>query len=106
MLSLPTVGVTVTTDGTASTDPVVVVNLPAISTFSWFINSIFESQTFSTMGGPVTLGAELPANLTTSREFTAHIWRSDTSAGIYLHCVFDTDGFSTARPLSCWAFST
>ena len=48
----------------------------------------------------------MPATTATSREFTAHIWRSDTSAGIYLHCVFDTDGFSSARPLSCWAFST
>lgn len=51
VLSLPTVGLTVTTDGTASTDPVVVVNLPSTApSFSWIINSSFESQTFSTMG--------------------------------------------------------
>jgi hypothetical protein len=106
VLTLPNVGMTVTTDGDIDTDPVVVVNLPATPGFSWVINSTAEDQTFSTKGGSVTLGAPLPATTTTPREFTAHIWRSDTSAGIYLHCMFDTDNFSGARPLSCWAFST
>jgi hypothetical protein len=107
VLSLPNVGATVTTDGDTDTDPVVIVNLPSTApAFSWVINSTFESQTFSTMGGAVTLGAQMPATATTSREFTAHIWRSDTSAAIYLHCSFDTDNFTSARPLSCWAFST
>ena len=112
VLSLPRLHVTVTTDGNSSTDPVVVVHLPSTAPeFRWVVNSTWESQTFSTMGGAVTLGAETPVvpgppEPGSSREFTAHIWRSDTSAGIYLHCVFDTDGFSSARPLSCWAFST
>jgi hypothetical protein len=39
------------------------------------------------------------------REITAHIWRADTSAAIYLHCMFDTDGFLRNRPLSGWAMS-
>jgi hypothetical protein len=107
VLSLRHVGVTVTTDGDTDTDPVVVVNLPPVATFSWVINSTWEDQTFSSKGGAVTLGAQMPATATTNREFTAHIWRTDASpAGIYLHCAFDTDNFTTARPLSCWAFST
>jgi hypothetical protein len=106
VLSLPRVHATVTTDGDTDTDPVVVVHLPATSTFAWVVNSTWEDQTFSTMGGAVELGAQMPASATTSREFTAHIWRSDTSAGIYLHCAFDTDNFTSARPLTCWAMST
>jgi hypothetical protein len=111
VLSLPNVGVTVTTDGDTDTDPEVVVNLPSTApAFAWVVNSTWESQTFSSMGGAVTLSAQepvVPSGATaTSREFTAHIWRSDTTAAIYLHCAFDTDNFTTARPLSCWAFST
>jgi hypothetical protein len=108
VLSLPRLHVTVTTDGDSDTDPAVVVHLPSTApASSWVINSTWESQTFSTMGGAVELDAELPVNASaSSREFTAHIWRFDTSAGIYLHCVFDTDGFTGSRPLSCWAMST
>jgi hypothetical protein len=107
VLSLPRLHVTVTAGGESSTDPVVVVHLPSTApAFSWVINSTWESQTFSSTGGAMTLGAQMPATTTTSREFTAHIWRSDTSAAIYLHCAFDTDGFTTAAPLSCTAFST
>jgi hypothetical protein len=115
VLSLPRVGVTVTTDGTVESppsapsppNPVVVVNLPSTApAFGWFINSTWEDQTFSTMGGAVTLGAQKPVTGTSSREFTAHIWRSDGSAAIYLHCAFDTDNFTSSNPLSCWAFST
>jgi hypothetical protein len=111
VLSLRNVKVTVTTDGTVEPamtwDPVVIVNLPSTApAFGWFINSTWESQTFSSMGGAVTLGAQKPVTGTSSREFTAHIWRSDGSAAIYLHCAFDTDGFTSSAPLSCWAFST
>jgi hypothetical protein len=107
VLSLPSVGVTVTTDGDTDTDPEVIVNLPSTApAFSWVVNASGESQTFSTMGGPLTLGTPVPVTTTSSRELTAHIWRSDTSAGMFLHCVFDTDNFTSARPLSCWALST
>jgi hypothetical protein len=107
VLSLPRLHVSVTTDGNSDTEPVVVVHLPSTApSFSWVVNSTWESQTFSTTGGSVTLGAQQPPTATSSREFTAHIWRADTSAGIYLHCVFDTDGFSSSRPLTCWAFSS
>jgi hypothetical protein len=107
VLSLPRLHVTVTTDGDTDTDPVVVVHLPSTApAFSWVVNSTWEDQTFSTMGGAVELGAQLPASPTTSREFTAHIWRFDTSAAIYLHCAFDTDNFTSSRPFTCWAFSS
>jgi hypothetical protein len=107
VLSLPRVHVTVTTDGDTDTDPEVIVHLPSTApAFSWVVNSTWESQTFSTMGGSLTLGAEEVATTSTSREFTAHIWRSDTSAAIFLHCAFDTDNFTGSRPLTCWALSS
>jgi hypothetical protein len=99
----------VTTDGDSDTAPVVVVHLPLQTGFVWVVNSTWESQTFSSKGGAVELGAETPVVAGpggSSREFTAHIWRFDTSAAIYLHCAFDTDGFSSSRPMSCTAFST
>jgi hypothetical protein len=104
VLSLPRLHVTVTTDGNADVDGSVVVHLPTLPGFSWFINSSIDDQMFSTQGGALTIGS-LPDG-SAVREITTHIWRADTSAGIYLHCVFDTDGFSGSRPLSCWAMST
>jgi hypothetical protein len=105
VLSLPRLHVTVSTDGNADVDGSVVVHLPSTApAFSWFVNSSLDSQMFSTQGGALTIGS-LPDG-SAVREITTHIWRSDSSAAIYLHCVFDTDGFSGNRPLSCWAMST
>jgi len=105
VLSLPRLHVTVTTDGDSDVDGSVVVHLPSTApASSWLINASNESQTFSTQGGAVTIGP-LP-DLSAVREITAHIWRFDSSAGIFLHCVFDTDGFTSNRPLSCWALSS
>jgi hypothetical protein len=106
VLSLPNLGVTVTTDGDTDAEPVVIVHLPSTAPASWVINSTWETQTFSTPGPTWPLFAQTPVSATSSREFTAHIWRFDTTAGMYLHCVFDTDGFTSSAPLSCWAFST
>jgi hypothetical protein len=102
VLSLPNLGVTVATDGDTDNAPDVVVSLPSTSpAFSWIVSSE-GSPMFSTSGGaPLTLSAASGTN-----SLTAHIWRSDSAAGLYLHCAFDTTGFTTARPLSCWAFST
>lgn len=105
VLSLPRLHVTVTTDGDSDKDGGVVVHLPTLPSFSWFINSSDDDQMFSTHGGAQTIGS-LPDG-SAVREVTTHIWRADTSAGMYLHWVFDTTGFSEAsRPLSCWAFSS
>jgi hypothetical protein len=104
VLSLPNLGVTVTTDGDADVDGSVIVNLPILPASNWFINSSDDLQMFSTTGGAEVLGPL--ADGSAVREITSHIWRSDTAAGIYLHCTFDTDNFTGARPLSCWAMST
>ena len=48
--------------------------------FGWIINSTWESQTFSTMGGANTLSAQ-GGNPADNREFTAHIYRSDGVRG-------------------------
>ena len=102
VLSLRTVGVTVTTDSDVDLDPVVEVNLPMLSGGSpqWYVNSS-DQMMYSTYGGTREFGAAAG-----SRDFTANIWRNDSTQAIFLHCTFDTTGFSTVRPLSCWAFST
>lgn len=105
LISLPNIHVTVTTDGDADIAAVVVVHLPVLSTSSWFINASDGVQMFSTTGGSTQLGPPI-AMVPLNRELTAHIWRVDSSQALYLHCVFDTTGFSTSHPLSCWAFST
>ena len=102
VLTLPSIGVTVTTDGDLDTDPEVEVILPSTApSFSWAV-AVEGSSMFSTMGGPLSLTA-LAAN---SYQFSAHIWRLDTSDGFLLHCAFDGTGFTGARPLSCWASSS
>ena len=103
VLTLPSIGVTVTTDGDVDTDPEVEVILPSTApSFSWAV-AVEGSSVFSVMGGsPVSLTA-LAAN---SYQFSAHIWRLDTSDGFLLHCAFDGTGFTSSRPLSCWASSS
>jgi hypothetical protein len=100
VLSLPRVGVTVRTNGVADQ---VAVTLPHVTAASpqWYVNSS-GNMMHSTPGGVDVLSAED----VTTRQFTANIWRNDSTPAIYLHCVFDTTGFSGARPLSCWAMST
>lgn len=102
VLSLPSVGVTVTTDGDTDTDPVVEVTVPMESSPApdWYF-SASSANSFSTFGGTQEFG---PTG--TDRDVTVHIWRNSSTEGIYLHCSFDTTGFSSARPFSCWAFST
>jgi hypothetical protein len=102
VLTLPKIGVTVRTDGDSDTDPEVEVVLPSTApAFAWAV-AVEGSAMFSTMGGPLSLTA-LAGN---SYQFSAHIWRLDTSDGFLLHCAFDGTGFTTSRPLSCWASST
>ena len=72
-----------TTDGDSDVEPNVVVNLPTNS--YWYVfDENSGSQMFSLpKGGQPPLSA--------------------AAAGMYLRCVFDTHGFTTARPLACWA---
>jgi hypothetical protein len=101
VLSLPNVGVTVSTNGTADE---VSLNLPLLSTISWIV-AVEGKPTLSTPGGPTTIAA-VATTAAAPNSITAHIWRFDNSQGIYLHCAFATTGFTTSNPLSCWAFST
>jgi hypothetical protein len=103
VLTLPNLGVTVTTDGDSDTSAEVEVILPSTApSFSWAV-AVEGSAMFSTMGGsPLSLTA-LAAN---SYQFSAHIWRLDTSDAFLLHCAFDGAGFTSARPLVCWASSS
>jgi hypothetical protein len=100
VLSLPRLGVTVTTDGTSSTNPSVVVHLPLQTGFRWIVGQDGAAM-FSTMGGATGFG---PSNAG-ENSLTANVWRSDNSQAFTLHCVFDIDGFTSARPLSCTALS-
>jgi hypothetical protein len=100
VLSLPRLHVTVTGDGNSSTDPVVVVHLPLQTGFVWVVGQEGENM-FSTTGGALSLSPTPGEN-----SFSAHVWRSDNSQAIYLHCAFDTVGFGSNRPFSCTAFST
>jgi hypothetical protein len=102
VLSLPNVGVTVTTDGEADALPEVEVNLPMESSPApdWYV-SASNANTYSTYGGTAEFGPTAP-----NHDVTVHIWRNSSTQGIYLHCTFDTTGFSSAHPLSCWALST
>jgi hypothetical protein len=95
VLSLPRVHATVTTDGEAD-------NLPMVSGASpdWFVSASNQNM-FSMPGGRAEFG---PSG--TNHDVTVHIWRNSSTAAIYLHCSFDTTGFSTPHPFSCWAMST
>jgi len=99
ILKLPRINAVVTTDGTASTDPNVVVRLPKQQSFVW-VFQIEGEDTFSTKGGRISVGAPSLGNT-----LSATIWRSDNAKELYLHCAFDTTGFTTKRPVTCWAVS-
>lgn len=106
VLSLPNLGVTVTTDGDADGLPQLEVNLPAKAGTSWVIASDSASlPMFSVPGGaPAELQATAP-----NYQITAHIWSRETSEAFYLHCALDGTTpapVADARPLSCVAFST
>jgi hypothetical protein len=34
---------------------------------------------------------------------SALVWQTSINRGMYLRCTFDTHGFTTARPIACWA---
>ena len=99
VLKLPRLNAKVTNDGTPSTTPTVVIHLPLKSTFTWIVQQDGEDS-YSIKGGALKLG---PAS---GNALSVHIWRFDNAKAVYLHCEFDTTGFTDARPLSCWAFTT
>jgi hypothetical protein len=101
LFSLPRLGVTVTTDGDSDTNPNVVVHLPLQTGFRWIVGQEGAAM-FSTTGGATGFAPSTPGE----NSLTAHIWRSDNSQALSLHCIFDINGFTSARPMSCTASST
>jgi hypothetical protein len=102
LINLPDLGITVTTDGDADTGPDVVVNLPNANWFVMDENS--GTQMFSLPnGGQLPLTAQPEVLNVRSSYISALIWQPTVPRGMYLRCVFDTHGFTTARPLACWA---
>jgi hypothetical protein len=106
VLTLPTVGMTVTTDGDADTAPEVEVNLPATPGDPWVVAS--EGGTLPMQSVPGGQPLPLTALAADNFAFSAQIWHLGGTAAIYLHCVFDGSpaGFVDSHPLSCVAFST
>ena len=87
VLKLPRVNAVVTTDGTASEDPNVVVRLPRTPGVSGWVFQVDGDTTFSTGGGKPVLAAPSPGN-----ELSVTISQFDEPAEFYLHCTFDQRG--------------
>ena len=104
VLTLPNVGLTVTTDGNTDVASEIEVTVPTESSPApdWYYSASNDDM-FSNFGGAHQFS--IPNN-TAVHELTVHIWRNSSKEGIYLHCSFDVSGFSGARPFSCWAMST
>jgi hypothetical protein len=99
VLNFPQDHVKVTTDGTASEDPTVVVHLAKAKKYVWLIH-VDDETTNSSMGGAVPLYAAAPGNT-----LSATITRLDKGPReIYLHCTFDLN-WAPISPLACWAIS-
>jgi hypothetical protein len=105
VLTLPNVGMTVTTDGNTDAASEIEVTVPVVSSpaLDWYF-SPSNDDSVSSSGG--TRQFSVP-NSTAVHELTVHIWRNSSKEGIYLHCSFDTgNSLGGARPFSCWAMST
>jgi len=102
LISFPSLGVTVTTDGDADTTPDVIVHLP---TSYWYVmdeNAGFQMFSLPS-GGDLPLTAQPEVSNVRSSYASALIWQKSPDRGLYLRCAFDTHGFVSARPLECWA---
>ncbi len=104
LIDLSELGITVSTDGDADTEPNVAVSLPTGS--NWYVfDENSGTQMFSLpKGGQILLTAQPEVFGVRSSYLSVLVWRTEpTAAGMYLRCVFDTHGFTSARPLACWA---
>jgi hypothetical protein len=102
LINLSELGVTVTTDGDSDTQPNVNVHLP---TGYWYVmdeNAGFQMFSLPS-GGLLTLTAQAEVSNVRSSYVSALIWQISPERGMYLRCVFDTHGFTSSRPLACWA---
>ena len=102
LINLSELGLTVTTDGDSDTQPNVIVHVP---TGYWYVmDENSGTQMFSMpSGGLLTLTAQAEVSNVRSSYVSALIWQTSPERGMYLRCVFDTHGFSSSRPLACWA---
>ena len=99
---MPDLGITVTSDGDADIAPEVVVHLP--TQYWYFFDENSGGQMFSLpTGGTISLTAQAEVLNGRSSYASALIWQITEKRGMYLRCVFDTHGFTSARPIACWA---
>ena len=102
IINMADLGITVTSDGDADVNPDVIVHLP--NQYWYFFDENSGLQMFSLPnGGTASLTAQAEVPNVRSSYASALIWQITENRGMYLRCVFDTHGFTTARPIACWA---